>query len=150
MPDAGRDVFFGARAACSACHTVNGEGGRIGPDLSKIGAIRTGRDLLEAIVFPSASFVRGYEPYLVADRDGRQYTGTLARETVEAIFLHTTEGAEVRIPRASLEELQQGRVSIMPQGLDDPAAPRAARRPAGVPAVAPLTRRDEAGGPPSA
>ena len=62
--------------------------------------------------------MRGYEPYLVADRDGRQYMGTLARETVEAIFLHTTEGAEVRIPRASLEELQQGRVSIMPQGLE--------------------------------
>jgi putative heme-binding domain-containing protein len=54
----------------------------------------------------------------VATRDGRQFTGTLARETVEAIFLNTTDGAEVRIPRASIEELQQGRVSIMPQGLD--------------------------------
>ena len=40
------------------------------------------------------------------------------RETVEAIVLNTTEGAEIRIPRASIEELQQGRVSIMPQGLD--------------------------------
>ena len=114
----GRAVFFGARAACSACHLVNDQGGRIGPDLSKIGAIRSGRDLLEAIVSPSSSFVRGYEPYLVASRDGRQYTGTLARESVEAIVLNTSEGAEVRIPRASIEELQQGRVSIMPQGLD--------------------------------
>ena len=114
----GRAVFFGGRAACSACHVVNDQGGRIGPDLSKIGAIRSGRDLLEAIVSPSSSFVRGYEPYLVASRDGRQFTGTLARETVEAIVLNTTEGARLRIPRASIEELQQGRVSIMPQGLD--------------------------------
>jgi putative heme-binding domain-containing protein len=97
---------------------VGDQGGRIGPDLSKIGAIRSGRDLLEAIVSPSSSFVRGYEPYLVASREGRQYMGTLARETVDAIVLNTSEGAEVRIPRASIEELQQGRVSIMPQGLD--------------------------------
>jgi putative heme-binding domain-containing protein len=114
----GRAVFFGARATCSACHLAGDQGGRIGPDLSKIGAIRSGRDLLEAIISPSSSFVRGYEPYLVASRDGRQYMGTLARETVDAIVLNTSDGTEVRIPRASIEELQQGRVSIMPQGLD--------------------------------
>ncbi|MCI0462830.1 MAG: HEAT repeat domain-containing protein [Gemmataceae bacterium] len=114
----GRTVFFSGRAACATCHLVKAEGGRIGPDLTKIGAIRSGRDLLEAIVFPSTSFVRGYEPYGVATRDGRLHTGTLARETVEAIFLYNSEGAEIRIARASIDELQQGRQSIMPQGLD--------------------------------
>ena len=98
---------------------MNGEGGRIGPDLSKIATIRTGRDLLEALVFPSASFVRGYEPYVVLTQDGRPYMGTLARETVDAIFLYTSEGAELRAARAtSIDEIQHGRVSIMPQGLD--------------------------------
>jgi len=114
----GRTVFFGRTAACSTCHTVNAEGGRIGPDLSKISTIRAGRDLLEAIAFPSVSFVRGYEPYVVATRDGRVATGTLARETLEAIFLNTSDANEVRIPRDQIEDLQQGRQSIMPQGLD--------------------------------
>ncbi len=95
----GRTVFFGRTAACSTCHQVNADGGRIGPDLSKIGSIRTGRDLLEAIVFPSSSFVRGYEPYVVATQDGRLHTGTLARETVDAIFMNGSDAAEVRIPR---------------------------------------------------
>src|SRR5262249_24282179 len=36
----GRDVFFGKKAICSACHMVRGEGERTGPDLSTIGAIR--------------------------------------------------------------------------------------------------------------
>lgn len=114
----GRTVFFGRTATCSTCHLVNSEGGRIGPDLSKIGSIRTGRDLLEAIVFPSASFVRGYEPYQVATQDGRQHSGTLARETIDALFLNRSDAVEVRIPRDQIEELTQGRLSIMPQGLD--------------------------------
>jgi putative membrane-bound dehydrogenase-like protein len=114
----GRTVFYGRTAACSTCHAVNAEGGRIGPDLSKISSIRAGRDLLEAIAFPSVSFVRGYEPYVVATRDGRLSTGTLARETLEAIFLNTSDAREVRIPRDQIEELQQARQSIMPQGLD--------------------------------
>ena len=117
-PRRGRSVFFGRTAACSTCHLVNAEGGRIGPDLSKIGSIRTGRDLLEAVVFPSASFVRGFEPYLVATRDGRLHTGTLERETVDAIFLNGSDAVEIRIPRDQIEDMQQSRVSIMPQGLD--------------------------------
>src|SRR5262249_28781892 len=53
----GRELFFAnKKAICATCHAVQGQGGQIGPDLSKIGAIRAPRDLLEAIVFPSASF----------------------------------------------------------------------------------------------
>jgi putative heme-binding domain-containing protein len=117
-PRQGRTVFFGAKAACSTCHTVQKEGGAIGPDLSTIGGIRTGRDLLESIVFPSASFVRGYEPYVVATKDGRLFNGILKRETAEAIYLVTAERTEARIPRSAIESLEPGKVSIMPQGLD--------------------------------
>ena len=108
----------GPTAACSTCHLVNSEGGRIGPELSKIGSICTGPDLLEAIVVPSASFVRGYEPDTVATQDGRLYTGTLARETVDALFLNGSDAAEIRIPRDRIEDLKQGHQSIMPEGLD--------------------------------
>src|SRR5262249_23751078 len=117
-PKRGRDVFFGNKVACGACHTVKAEGGQIGPDLSTIGAIRTGRDLLESIVFPSASFVRGYEPYVVATKDGRIHTGILKRESTEAIYLVTAERTEVRVPRTAIESIDPGKVSIMPQGLD--------------------------------
>src|SRR5262249_52290093 len=55
----GHEIFFGQKAACTLCHTAQGQGGHVGPDLSKIGAIRSGRDLLESIVSPSATFARG-------------------------------------------------------------------------------------------
>jgi putative membrane-bound dehydrogenase-like protein len=114
----GREVFFGKKATCGLCHAVRGEGGQIGPDLSTIGAIRSGRDVLESIVFPSTSFARGYEPYVVATRSGTVHTGTLARETAEAVYLHTADRSEIRVMRADIDTIEPGRVSIMPQGLD--------------------------------
>ena len=116
---AGREIFFGKKAGCTACHTVAGQGGKVGPDLSKIGSIRVGRDLLEAIVFPSATFARGYEPFLIRNRDGAIYDGLISRETPDALYLFTAERVEKRIPRASVELIQQSKVSIMPQGLDN-------------------------------
>src|SRR5262249_59105313 len=101
-----------------ACHTVAGVGGTIGPELSRISSIRTPRDLLESIVFPSASIVRGHEAYLVMTKAGRSYSGLLKQATADAVTLVTTERTEVRLPRADIEEIQPSRVSIMPQGLD--------------------------------
>ncbi len=114
----GREVYLGSKGGCSACHAVAGQGGRVGPDLTKIGSIRSGRDLLESTVFPSASFARGYEPYILRTKDGQVHGGIIARETPEAIYLYTTERAEMRISRSSIEVMQASRVSVMPQGLD--------------------------------
>ncbi|MBV8881867.1 MAG: HEAT repeat domain-containing protein [Planctomycetaceae bacterium] len=117
-PARGRDVFFGKKVACSTCHTIQSQGGRVGPDLSKIASIRTGRDLLESIVFPSASFARGYEPYLLRTKDGAILDGLISRETADAVYLFTTDRNERRVPRSSIDVLQPGKTSIMPQGLD--------------------------------
>jgi putative membrane-bound dehydrogenase-like protein len=114
----GRDVFFGKKALCSTCHQIKNEGGQIGPDLTKIGGIRTGRDLLEAIVFPSASFVRGYEPYVVATKDGKLYTGILRRQTAEAIYLVQADRSEIRVPLSQVDSFLPGKESIMPKGLE--------------------------------
>lgn len=119
----GREVFFGKKAACSGCHTVAAQGGRVGPDLTKIGAIRTGVDLLEAIVFPSASFARDYRPYTIATESGKVYTGVVTRQASDAIYLRTAELAEIRIPRKAIEEMRESNTSIMPKGLDTTLTP---------------------------
>jgi putative heme-binding domain-containing protein len=102
---------------------VGSDGGRVGPSLGKIGTIRGARDLLEAIVWPSASIVRGYEPWTVVTTDGRAINGMLGRNTADAIYVITPDRAEVRIARSDIEELVPGHVSIMPQGLDAQLTP---------------------------
>jgi putative heme-binding domain-containing protein len=117
-PARGRDVFLGPRAACTSCHALNGQGARVGPDLTKIGSIRTPKDLLEAVVFPSASFARGYEPWRLKTKDGAVYDGLIVRETADAITLLQADRQEKRVPRAAVDLIQQGKTSVMPQGLD--------------------------------
>jgi putative heme-binding domain-containing protein len=117
-PARGRDVFLGPRAACTSCHALNGQGARVGPDLTKIGSIRTAKDLLEAVVFPSSSFARGYEPWRIRTKDGAVLDGLIVRETADAITLLQADRSEKRVSRAAVDQIQQSRTSVMPQGLD--------------------------------
>ncbi len=119
--DAGRGqmVFNGQKAACASCHTIGYIGGQIGPDLTKIGQVRSERDLLEAIVFPSASFARGYEPVVVHTRSGDVRGGLLRSDLPDEIVLASGERDETRIPRRDIADMQPGTVSLMPQGLDE-------------------------------
>ncbi|WP_417379432.1 PVC-type heme-binding CxxCH protein [Gimesia sp.] len=114
----GRKIFFGKKAACSGCHAVESTGGKVGPDLTKIGAIRTGTDLLEAIALPSASFARGYRSYLVVTDAGRIYTGVISRESTDTVYLRTADLSEVRIARDEIEIMKESPTSIMPKGLE--------------------------------
>ena len=115
----GQVVFNSQKAACSACHNAGGyKGGNIGPDLSRIGKIRTERDLLESLVFPSVSFVRSYEPILIVTKSGKQFNGLIRKETPDEITLATGAREEARVLRSEIEEIRPSTVSIMPAGLD--------------------------------
>jgi putative heme-binding domain-containing protein len=111
----GQMLFNNPKAACNACHAIGYKGGRIGPDLTSIGQIRSERDLLEAIVFPNASFARGFEPVVVTTTAGESVTGVLKSEG-DTIVLGLVDGQERRIPRADVTDMQPGAVSLMPAG----------------------------------
>jgi putative heme-binding domain-containing protein len=107
-----------------ACHAIGYIGGKVGPDLTRIGQVRTERDLLEAILFPIASFVRSYEPVIVATRDGRVISGVPRKDAPDEVILATGPDEEARIARADIEEMRAGTTSIMPAGLDQQLTPR--------------------------
>jgi putative heme-binding domain-containing protein len=119
-------TLFAGKAACSQCHKIDNQGSKIGPDLSQIGAIRTRRDLVEAIAFPSATFARGFEPVSVIV-NGRPLNGVLARETAKEVFLMTADRATIAVPRDDIEDIIPSRISIMPQGLDRNLTPEELR-----------------------
>ena len=122
--DAQRGQAVFTSAACMTCHAVGYVGGKLGPDLTRIGSVRTEQDLLESIIFPSASFVRSYEPTMIVLQDGRIHSGLLKAESAAEIVLVTKPDTELRIPRKTIEELRPGTVSIMPTGLDKQLTPQ--------------------------
>jgi len=115
----GQAVFNNPKVACYSCHAIGYMGGRIGPDLTRIGQVRSERDLLEAIAYPSASFARGYEPVVVKTRSGQVYTGVLRNNDLPDEIVLATERDEARILRRDITEMQPGTVSLMPPGLVD-------------------------------
>jgi putative membrane-bound dehydrogenase-like protein len=114
----GQAVFNSAKAACASCHAIGYLGGKVGPDLTRIGQIRSERDLLESILFPSASIVRSYEPVSVTTTAGKVYNGLVRKDTPEEVVLVLNATETVSIRRADIEEMQPSKVSIMPGGLD--------------------------------
>jgi putative membrane-bound dehydrogenase-like protein len=114
----GQAIFNNPKVACSSCHAMGYRGGHVGPDLTSVGTIRTERDLLESIVYPSASFVRSFEPMVVMTKGGDDYTGVLRKDAADEVVLVTGPETQVRIARADIADMHQGAVSIMPQGLE--------------------------------
>lgn len=112
----GHEVFLSKKAACATCHAVGYLGGRLGPDLTNIGKVRNERDLVESIVYPSASFVRSYEPVIVVTDDGTTASGIITSETAEELVVTANATQSFRFKRSSIIEIQPGQVSVMPQG----------------------------------
>ncbi|MFN0053211.1 MAG: PVC-type heme-binding CxxCH protein [Planctomycetales bacterium] len=120
----GQAVFNSQKGACAACHAIGYLGGTIGPDLTRIGGTRSERDLLEAIVFPSAGFVRSYEPVVVTTKAGKSYSGTIRKDSPEEVILALNAQETVRISRGDIDDMVPGTVSIMPAGLDQQLSPQ--------------------------
>ncbi len=112
------------KAKCVTCHLKGSAGVRLGPDLTRIGAIRSERDLLEAIVLPSASIARYHETVNVVTKDGKVVSGLLVKENTNAMFLASAEGAMQSVVYTDIERANYSNVSLMPEGYEKILTPR--------------------------
>jgi putative heme-binding domain-containing protein len=120
----GQLVFHSEKAACTMCHVLGHRGGRLGPDLTNIGRIRNERELLEATLYPSATFVRGYEPVIVNTRQGEMHAGIIRKDAADEVVLATGPETEQRIARADIKDIAPGPVSPMPPGMEAILSPQ--------------------------
>jgi putative heme-binding domain-containing protein len=114
----GRTVFFSKKSVCATCHRIGNEGGSAGPDLTKIGVVRSSRDLLESLILPSSTIAQGFDPYLIVTKNGRSLTGVVAAQTGDVVVVRDASGAEARLPRDQIDEMRRSSVSLMPEGLE--------------------------------
>ena len=116
-------VVFGQ--TCGACHTLYGDGGKVGPDLT--GASRDNLDyLLENIVDPSAVVGADFRMTVLKMKDGRVLNGLIAAKSDRTITLKTMTET-VTVERAEMENLETSPLSLMPEGLLDALRPEQAR-----------------------
>ena len=73
------------RAQCAGCHRVGTTGGRLGPDLSRVGSART-RDVLAARIRRGSEVFRaGFEPVTVTPPDGKPIQGVKKNEDLFSV-----------------------------------------------------------------
>ena len=112
----GAKLFFG-KAICSSCHAVANKGGKFGPDLTNIGQIRSSHDILEAILYPGASFAREYETSKVITKS-TTHIGVIKEQFPDAIAVEIGPGIIMRVQRSEITNIEPMSLSMMPPGLD--------------------------------
>src|SRR6266498_4786396 len=77
-PLRGSKLFFDEpRTGCSHCHSVDGKGGKAGPDLFAVGDKFGRREIIEAVLEPSATITVGYSTTMIQTKSGEEYTGII-------------------------------------------------------------------------
>jgi hypothetical protein len=119
-PAAGRRTFFHLNSAgCYRCHTIDGRGGRVGPDLSTIARTMDRRKLAESILEPSREISPQFTPWTVVTTAGQVHNGIVLAEENERILLGTSEGKTLDLADRDIEERSPSATSIMPEKLID-------------------------------
>ncbi|HEX8915006.1 MAG TPA: PVC-type heme-binding CxxCH protein [Humisphaera sp.] len=110
----GRALFA---KTCAQCHTLFGEGGKVGPDLT--GSQRAVAEyVIENVIDPSAVVAAEYRVTIVETKDDRRIEGTVVKETDQAVTIRTpTE--DVLVAKADIAKRRQSPLSMMPEGLFD-------------------------------
>ncbi len=113
----GRKLFFERTdVSCVRCHKAAGNGGEVGPDLSKIGAEKAREYLLEAMVDPNKTIAKGFESVTLSLDDGRVVSGVLKGEDDRQIRLITAEAQTITVAKNQIEDRATGK-SPMPEDL---------------------------------
>jgi putative membrane-bound dehydrogenase-like protein len=116
----GQEMFLDEkRANCIKCHTVNGKGGNVGPDLSSIGATKDKRYLIDSVLEPSKDIGNGYQPMKVTLKTGKVMFGVILNEAGEGFDLAMADAHREPIKTADVKDKTPVKESIMPEGQAD-------------------------------
>jgi cytochrome c oxidase cbb3-type subunit III len=119
--------LFASKGACMSCHTLNGTGLAIGPDLTEIGLKRSAAYLRRSLVEPAADVPQSFNPYRTEismpmnfvfvrakTKDGKDVAGVRVNENTFSVQLRDLTGALYSFNKADLAELNMDKGSPMP------------------------------------
>jgi putative heme-binding domain-containing protein len=114
-PVAGRKVF---KNLCAQCHTIFGEGGKVGPDITANG--RASFDQLLSNVFdPSLVIGTDYQVSTVVTKDGRNLTGLVVENNERRVVIRMPGDSQETVPRNNVEYTRLSKLSMMPEGVEN-------------------------------
>jgi putative heme-binding domain-containing protein len=113
----GKEMF--TAAGCVKCHVIAGEGGKIGPDLSKVAEKYKGVLLVRQIVEPSTEINEQFRSFLLATEEDA-FAGLIVKEDDKAyhVLTNPNDPADLTVvPKAKVKAKKALDLSTMPTGL---------------------------------
>ena len=114
----GAAIYARENLKCVTCHRIGDAGGRVGPNLTAIGASSPLDYVIDSLLYPAKNVKEGYNTVVVQTDDGQVITGIQVARSDEELVLRDATGKEVTIPAADIDEESAG-TSLMPAGLID-------------------------------
>jgi len=112
-PVRGKTIFFG-KGECSGCHTVSGEGGFLGPDLSAYGASVSANAVHDEIVRPQRRPAEGYRSAVLTTGAGERLEGLIRNEDNFSVQFQTRDGIFHFFQKSKIQKLEYLDASLMP------------------------------------
>lgn len=112
----GKSLFYEIKGngQCYRCHMVEGEGGRLGPDLSRVAAKRTPQYIWESIIAPNADIVQGYQQFTITTTDNREIEGYMKNEDNFSMQMITKDEEMVSLDKMEIAMVSTNKTSPMP------------------------------------
>ena len=111
----GKAIFFAtAGAGCAKCHRADGEGKSFGPDLAHLVEKRDPVHIVKSMLDPSSEIKEGFTTQAIVTKAGRTISGLLRAQTAEALTLAQSDGPDIVIRIADIDERFSQKVSAMP------------------------------------
>ena len=114
----GAAIYARENLKCVTCHRIGDQGGKVGPNLTAIGASSPLDYVIDSLLYPAKNVKEGYNTVVVQTDDGQVLTGIQVTRSDAELVLRDATGKEMKIPTADIDEESAG-TSLMPAGLID-------------------------------
>jgi quinoprotein glucose dehydrogenase len=117
-PNRGKAIYLNTSlVSCSTCHKLEGVGGQVGPDLTRVWDTMTTEKLLESMVSPSKEIKEGYQTFTALTLEGQSYSGLKVTDTATEVVIREATGRDIKIVRKDLDVLKSSNQSLMPDNV---------------------------------
>jgi len=103
--------------ACIRCHTINGDGAKIGPDLTGIHAKYPRSFIVESVLYPSKQILDGYQQVNFQTKDGDEVSGIVRNESAEEVTVIDSSAVTHLLKKSNIISRKTSQISLMPEGL---------------------------------